>query len=182
MAEGKKLLTVDERMTQVSRDKRRVLRARMQRDIAGVRWSRMVRIMPVFFERTGSLHAHVVRSDRSSVIDALRLDAVFALDTAMRMARGYGFLSSGDIHAYLLTTEPLVRLAETGRIEGTIHPDDVLVRPWAGPNRLLVSVVREFPPHCELESGHRVVTDERLRRELIGAVGARTDLFALLDS
>ena len=37
------------------------------------------------------------------------------------------------------------------------------------------------PPWRELPGGYRVVTRERLGRELIGAVGPRADLFALYE-
>ncbi len=151
------------------------------RELAGPLWGRMVRVIPAFFEREGALTPHVLLAERARVIEALREDAVFALDTAMRLAHGFGFLSSGDVQVYLTTSEPLVGLASAGLIAAKRHPDTVLVRPWAGPDRLLACIVEELPPHHVVEGGFRVVTDDRLRRELIGAVGARADLFALLE-
>ena len=38
-----------------------------------------------------------------------------------------------------------------------------------------------MPEHRAVEDGYRVVTAERLRRELVGEVGARADLFATLE-
>jgi hypothetical protein len=68
-----------------------------------------------------------------------------------------------------------------GLISAEPYPDLTLVRPWAGPARLLASIVEELPPWRTTKGGHRVVTAERLGRELIGAVGARADLFALYE-
>jgi hypothetical protein len=39
----------------------------------------------------------------------------------------------------------------------------------------------ELPPERRVQDRFRIVTPDRLRRELIGAVGARADLFALLE-
>lgn len=181
MVERKRRLTADERLAELRRDQARIRRDRMLRELAGPRWERMVRVTPAFFERAGTINAHVLRAERARVIEALREDAVFALDTAMRIAHGSGLLASGDIQAYLTAREPLARLASSGLIVSDPHSDRVLIRPWAGPDRLLACIVGEPPPHHVVEGGFRVVTDERLRRELIGAVGARVDLFALLD-
>jgi hypothetical protein len=46
----------------------------------------------------------------------LRFDAVFALDTAMRLAHGFGFLAVREIQVYLTRPEPLARLAKEGLI------------------------------------------------------------------
>ena len=181
MVERKRRLTADERLAELRRDQARIRRDRMLRELAGPRWGRMVRVTPAFFERAGTINTHVLRAERARVIEALREDAVFALDTAMRIAHGSGLLASGDIQAYLTAREPLARLASSGLIVSDPHSDRVLIRPWAGPDRLLACIVGEPPPHHVVEGGFRVVTDERLRQELIGAVGARVDLFALLD-
>ena len=76
---------------------------------------------------------------------------------------------------------PCRRLAEMGLISAEPYQGLTLVRPWAGPARLLASVVEELPPWRTTKAGHRVVPAERLGRELIGAVGARADLFALYE-
>lgn len=144
-------------------------------------WRRMVRIVPLFFRREGQLVARVLQADLETVIEALRPDAVFALDTAMRLAHGFGFLAVREIQAYLTSQEPLDRLAERGLIARQSCADTTLIRPWPGPPRLLACLVEELPPWRELPGGYRVVTRERLGRELIGAVGPRTDLFALYE-
>ena len=82
---------------------------------------------------------------------------------------------------YLESAAPLARLAEAGLIEGAPCSDTVLVRPWPGPARLLACVVEELPAARVAPGGYRVVTAERLRREMVGTLGARADLFALLE-
>ena len=112
---------------------------------------------------------------------ALRPDVVFALDTAMRLAHGFGFLAVREVQAYLTSPEPLDRLVKEGLIASQSFADTTLIRPWPGPPRLLACRVEELPPWRELPGGYRVVTRERLGRELIGAVGPRADLFALYE-
>lgn len=181
MPEHRRALTADERLADLRRARARLRRERMAREVAGPIWHRMVRVIPALFRLEGRLHARVLKGSREAVIEALRDDAVFAVDTAMRLAHSAGFLASGDVQAYLTGTEPLARLAEAGLIEAAPCPDTTLVRPWSGPPRLLACIVDELPASRSVAGGHRVVTAERLRRELIGAVGARADLFALLE-
>jgi hypothetical protein len=181
MAESRRGLTAEERMKELRRDQAALRRERLLREVAGPRWRRMVRIVPVLFRREGRLVARALRTDPEAVIEALKPDAVFALDTAMRLAHGFGFLASREIQAYLIGPEALDSLAERGLISREPHPDTTLVRPWPGPPRLLASIVEELPPWRTVEGGFRVVTGERLGRELVGAVGARADLFALYE-
>ena len=181
MPEQRRGLTAEERMSELLRARAIQKRERMLREVAGPRWRRMVSIVPLHFRRQGELVARVLKSDVDAVIEALSPDAVFALDTAMRLAHGFGFLASREIQAYITGPETLDRLAEMGLVSAEPHQDLTLVRPWAGPPRLLASIVEELPPWRTTKEGHRVVTAERLGRELIGAVGARADLFALYE-
>lgn len=181
MTEGRRARTADERLATLQRDKLRLKRERLQRELAGPRWHRMVRVTPVTFRSEGTLMAKELLAEARVVIDALQEHGVFALDTAMRLAHGCGFLSAGDVQVYLSSADVLHPLMEAGLVSRATHADTVLVRPWAGPPRLLACVVPELPASREVASGHRVVTAERLRQELIGAVGARADLFALLE-
>jgi len=135
----------------------------------------------VLFRHEGTLLARQLRAEREEVIEALKADGVFALDTAMRIARGYGFLASREVHVYLTSAEPVDLLAEAGLIGATPCLDTVLLRPWRGPTRLFASIVKELPPWQTVKDGYRVVTWDRLAQELIGAVGVRADLFALLE-
>lgn len=182
MADTRRGLTAEERMRELERDRAVLRRERMLREVAGPRWHRMVRIVPLVFRREGRLTAHVLQASVETVIDALRPDAVFALDTAMRLAHGFGFLSVREVQAYITGTEPLDRLADNGLISPRPFADATLIRPWPGPPRLLACLVEELPPWREIAGGYRVVTRERLGRELIGAVGPRADLFALFEA
>lgn len=164
----------------LERDRAILRRERLVRQVAGPRWHRMVRIVPVLFRAEGSVVARVLRAEPPAVIAALQRDAVFALDTAMRLAHGFGFLACHEVQAYLTGPEPLEHLAQEGLIATESYPDTTLVRPWPGPLRLLACIVDAFPA-SRVASGYRIVTAERLKRELIGAVGARADLFAVLE-
>jgi len=153
----------------------------MLRELGGATWRVMVDIVPVLFRLQGTTQVRILRAEPAQIIEALRDDAVFAVDTAMRLAHGAGFLAGGDVQVYLTSAEPLERLARAALIDATPCLDTTLVRPWAGPPRLFACVVSELPPWRTAVAVHRVVTADRLRRELIVAVGARADLFALLE-
>lgn len=140
-----------------------------------------MRITPALFDREGRLEVREILGTRDSVLASLKDSGVFALDTAMRIATGHGFLSSGDVHVYLTSDVPLKRLAESKLIESTPSGDRVLVRAWPGLRRLFAAVVEQLPPSRTLPNGFRVVSRARLREELIGSVGARADLFALAE-
>jgi hypothetical protein len=173
--------TAEERFAELQRDRARLRRERLLRQVAGPRWHRMARIVPVLFRREGRTVAHVLRAELAVVIEALKQDGVFALDTAMRLAHGFGFLTAREVQVYLASPEPLDRLAKAGLIDERLHADTTLIRPWPGPTRLLACIVEELPPSRLVEGGYQVVTSERLGRELIGAVGPRADLFALYE-
>lgn len=175
-------LTADERLAALRRDRARLRRERMVRELSGPIWRRMVNIVPVLFRLQGVPMVRILRTEPARIIEALRLDAVFAVDTAMRLAHGgAGFLAGGDVQVYLTSAEPLERLARASLIDAAPCADATLVRPWPGPPRLFACVVSTLPPSRITPGGHHVVTAERLQRELIGAVGARADLFALLE-
>jgi len=179
MARG---LTAEQRLESLQRDRAVLRRERLLREVAGPRWHRMVRIVPVLFRREGKLAVRKLLAEPSVVAEALREEAVFALDTAMRLAHGYGFLAIQEVQVYLTSPESLDRLASAGLISSEPLTDTTLVRPWPGPPRLLACIVEELPPSRQVAGGFRVVTAERLARELIGAVGPRADLFALLET
>ena len=182
MAEPRRGLTAEERLEALQRDRAILRRERLLREAAGPCWHRMVRIVPVLFRREGTLAVRALVAEPAAVAEALREDAVFALDTAMRLAHGHGFLAVREVQAYLTAPEPLDRLARAGLISAEPLSDTTLVRPWPGPPRLLACIVEELPPSRRVAGGFQVVTAERLVRELIGAVGPRADLFALLET
>lgn len=154
----------------------------MVRAVAGDRWRRMTRTVPVLFAREGALAVRTLSRPWDEVVAALRDEgAVFAHDTALRLARGYGFLTGGDVFAYVTDAATIDRLVARGVVPREAHQDAALVRPWAGPPRLLACVIDELPSHRVLADGARVVHDDRLRAELVGVVGLRADLFALAE-
>ncbi len=181
MPDARRFLTADERLKELQRDRKALRRERMIREVAGLVWHRMVRVIPLSFQAQGRLVARELLASRETVIEALRSDAVFAVDTAMRLAHGVGFLASHEIQAYLAGVEPLDRLAAAGLISAEDHFDSTLVRPWPGPTRLLACLVDELPASRVVKDGYRVVTRERLGRELVGTVGPRADLFVLYE-
>src|SRR3954452_16839046 len=109
MPEGRRFLSADERMKELQRDRKALRRERMIREVAGTVWHRMVRVIPLSFEGQGRLVVRELLASREAVIEAWRSDAVFAVDTAMRLAHGAGFLASYEVHAYLTGAEPLSR-------------------------------------------------------------------------
>ncbi|MEP7122854.1 MAG: hypothetical protein ABJE95_18150 [Byssovorax sp.] len=181
MADRKRGLTADERLAELHLAQARLRWERMVRELSGPIWRRMVNLVPILFRLEGTTMVRILRAEPAQIIEALREDGVFAVDTAMRLAHGTGFLAGGDIQVYLTNAEPLERLARASLIDPAPCADTTLVRPWPGPSRLFACVVSALPLSRITSAGHRVVTVERLRRELIGAVGARADLFALLE-
>ena len=181
MPEIRRFLTAEERLKELQRERKILRRERMIREVAGPVWHRMVRVVPLSFQGQGRLVARVLIASREAVIEALKSDAVFAVDTAMRLAHGAGFLASQEVQAYLAGTEPIHRLAEAGLISAEAYSDSTLVRAWPGPPRLLACLVEELPPSRMVKDGYRAVTGERLGRELIGTVGPRADLFVLYE-
>lgn len=180
MLEPRRRLTADERLAELGRARARLRRERMLRELAGPLWRRMVELTPVLFRHEGTLVVRVLRAERAQVIDALRDDAIFAVDTAMRLVHGCGFLAGGDVQGYIRELAVVDRLARAGMVEAEACADTTLVRPWRGAPRLLACLPPEMPEARRVEGGYQTVTAARLRRELIGAVGARIDLFALL--
>jgi hypothetical protein len=181
MPDTRRFLTADERLKEVQRDRKALRRERLIREVAGPVWHRMVRVVPLSFQGQGRVVARELLASREAVIEALRSDAVFAVDTAMRLAHGVGFLASLEIQAYLTGEEPMDRLAAAGLISTEPYWDTTLMRPWPGPPRLLACLVDELPPSRGVKGGYRVVTGERLGRELVGTVGPRADLFVLYE-
>ncbi len=181
MPDTRRFLTAEERLKEVQRDRKALRRERLIREVAGPVWQRMVKVVPLSLQGQGRLVARELFASREAVIEGLRPDAVFAVDTAMRLTHGVGFLASPEVQAYLAGTEPLDRLVVAGLISAEPYFDSILVRPWPGPPRLLACLVDELPPWRVVEGGYRVVTGERLGRELVGTVGPRADLFVLYE-
>jgi hypothetical protein len=91
MSDARRFLTAEERLQEVQRDRKALRRERLIREVAGPVWHRMVKIVPLSFQAQGQLVARELLASRETVIEALKSDAVFAVDTAMRLAHGVGF-------------------------------------------------------------------------------------------
>lgn len=172
--------TAEARLAQVRRGEA-ARRRRLLREQAGPLWERMARVVPAVFTLQGDLAVRRLLVPAESVVEALRGRAIMALDTAARASLGRGLLAGGDVHACVESRAVVDSLAEADLVDATPWPDPVLIRPWAGPPRLLAVVPGVPPPHRVQASGHLVVTRECLGRELLGAVGPRPDLFALIE-
>ena len=145
-------------------------------------WRQVRGVVPGVFVLAGPLSVRRLLAPRDEVIDALRPDAIFALDTAMRLHVGGGCIAGGDVHAYVGDREMLDALAAAGPIASDEESDRVVLRPWPGAPRLFAVASVEAPPHVTRADGTRLVTGEHLVREVIGAVGVRLDVLApLLD-
>src|SRR5215208_1413926 len=101
MPEVRRFLSAEERLKELQRDRKVLRRARMVREVAGPVWHRMVSVVPLSFPAEGRLVARELLGSREAVIEALKSDAVFAVDTAMRLAHGIGYLASPEVQAYL---------------------------------------------------------------------------------
>lgn len=172
--------TAEERLRQVRRARRRARTERLARQVAAPLWRAVRTVVPTVFPLAGELHVRRLLAPRGQVLDALCPDAVLALDTAMRLHCGTGCLHGGDLHAYVTDASVLHRLAARGLVASEESSDRTLVRPWPGPPRLFAVRVDLLPPHDTRADGTRLVTRERLLREVIGAVGPRLDVLAPL--
>jgi hypothetical protein len=120
----------------------------------------------------------------SEVLEALRGEAIWTLDTAARCVGSPGFLRSGDLTAYL-PMAALANLVEAGQV-GEPTTEAVSIDPLVPrPVSLLVHPLDDETgevPRVELKSGFRVVPWERLQRDLFGTLGWRPDLLNRLEA
>ena len=180
MAEARRALSAERRLVELRRDRRAAAAARLSRIAAGPLWRRVRGLCPTLFVLAGELHVHRLTAAWGEVVAALRPEGVLTLDTASRLALGRGLFHGGDIHAYLASEEPVSRLKALGLINPVRLDGQSLLPPWSSPPRLLAAILPELPAWRLLPDGSRVVTDERLATDLLGAVGVRLDLFARL--
>lgn len=82
MADRKRGLTADERFAALRRDRARLRRERMVRELGGATWRAMVGIVPVLFRLQGATAVRTLRAEPAQVIEALRDDAVFEIGRA----------------------------------------------------------------------------------------------------
>ncbi len=96
------------------------------------------------------------------------------------MTYGVGFLPERDLTAYM-TPEALRRAVERGLIGPPSETGLSVDPPFPRAPQLIVHVAETPPPSTTLASGERVVTAERLVRDILGTLGFRPDLLARLE-
>lgn len=164
---------------------------RYQRDLAAFRQRSLVRrshprfqqdlaLTPRVFLLRGQARIARLVKPREAVLEALRGQVVWTLDTAARLVGARGFLTAADLTGFL-TEETLQRAAR----EGCIAPPEVAgltVEPlYRRPLSLLAHLVESLPSSAELSSGTLVVSWGDLQRDLLGTLGWRPDLLNRLE-
>ncbi|MFH1177386.1 MAG: hypothetical protein V1750_08260, partial [Acidobacteriota bacterium] len=182
MAEIARGVPAERRLAELRRYRREAAISRLSRHAADPLWQRVRTLTPALFLCAGERRVHRLRSDWGEVTRALRDDAVFTLDTACRLAHDRGLFQALDVHAYLRSQEAVDRLVAARMLDPTALAGQSLLPLLPAPPRLWAVVVGEWPPWRQLADRWRVVSDERLAQDLLGAVGVRLDLFARLWS
>jgi hypothetical protein len=114
------------------------------------------------------------------VVEALRGEVVWTLDTAGRLAGGVGFLTTRDLTGYM-SREALERGVSEGLVESTRSSSIGISPVLERPAMLIAHLATEPPPFFTLDSGDRVVTWESLMQDLKGTLGWRPDLLTRLE-
>ncbi len=164
---------------------------RHQRDLAAHRRQSLWRRSHERFRRDLAVHPNLflawdafrvaeLRASRAALLNVLRDEAVWTLDTAARLVCGVGFLVAQDLTCYL-TTAALDRAAARSLV-GPPQSAVVDVTPLLPRAAVLVAHVADpAPPSFVLESGHRVVTWHALVADVKGTIGWRPDLLTRLE-
>ena len=138
-------------------------------------------VVPAVFSASGELFAFRLIAPRADVLAALRQSAVLTLDSATEAMADFRFGKARNDYAYFASVEEALAVEREGlgsRLEGTSFPFA-----WTPPDReMLFAVVTAAPPPSREVHGRRVVTTERLIRDLIGFYGLRGDLVALIET
>ncbi|MEP7012504.1 MAG: hypothetical protein ABJC13_19460 [Acidobacteriota bacterium] len=148
------------------------------------RFRRDLAIVPFPFVLAGRSLRAPLWVPASEVLEALRTEAIWTLDTAARQVGASGISRSGDLMAYLpvAVLGELVAAGQVGPPTGeAISIDPVAPRPAS----LLIHPMDDKTgeiPAVRLTSGFRVVPWERLLRDLFGTLGWRPDLMNRLEA
>jgi hypothetical protein len=138
-------------------------------------------VVPAVFSASGDLIAFRLIAPRAEVLARLRSTAVLTLDSATEALAGFRFGRARNDYAYFPYAADATVIETEGlgtRREGTSFPFA-----WTPPDReMLFAVVPAAMPSTRVVKGHRVVTTERLIRDLIGFYGLRGDLAALIET
>jgi hypothetical protein len=165
----------------VRRDAAIARRRWLARRAAGPLVWKYVDVVPAVFSACGELAAFRLIVPVPEAMGRLRGRAVLTLDRAAEILGGFRFGKSPNIHAYFASSEDFSWIERAGigrRLPGTRFLLD-----WAPPGEAMLFAVAptKLPPHRE-EKGFRVVTPERLIRDLLGLHGLRPDLLAEIEA
>jgi len=144
---------------------------RLEREAYASVYRRVARLVPVVLPLAGEVHAFPIEGDVDALMEALRPTCVFGFETALQMRSGRRMLNGSDVHAYTRVAAPPPSLVGAEVAASPLVP--VLPR---RPYLFLVS--RDpLPPSVETSRG-RVVSDDWMLREYLGAIGHRFDLLS----
>jgi hypothetical protein len=164
---------------------------RYQRDLEAYRRISLVRrsharfrddlnIVPRVFLLRGKARIARLEQPREAVLDALRGQVVWTLDTAVRLVGMKGFLTAADLTGYM-AEETLRQAEQKGWIspprEAGLSLDPLYSRPLS----LVAHLVDSLPSSTLLPSGDLVVPWGDLKRDLLGTLGWRPDLLTRLE-
>lgn len=168
----------DERLRCARRDRAAYRRRSLARRVYP-RFMRDLRIVPYLFLAPDALRAAALSCPAQSLLEALKGRAIWTLDTAVRLAGLRGFLVASDLTGYL-DDGALDAVRSAGLIDepapASISVDPLLPRP-----PLLVARLGAEPPFVTLLHGQRIVTWERLIRDIMGTIGWRPDLLSRIE-
>lgn len=162
----------------------RDLRAYRQRSLwrrSHARFRRDLAVHPHLFLEPGAIRGAPLEQPWDAIVQALRGQVVWTLDTAARLVCGFGFLATGDLTGYM-SSETFDRAVSSG-LAGEPRSACIALAP-ALPRPAMLIAHRTTDPPCffTLESGDRVVTWEALMQDLKGTLGWRPDLLTRLEA
>jgi hypothetical protein len=172
--------TLRERDRIARRDAAAARRRSLVRRTAGPLFRKYVTVIPSVFTAAGELAAFRLLVPPAAALEALSGRAVLTLDSATEILGGFRFGRAPNEYAYFSSADDLeeVELRRLGeRLPGTSFP-----LAWTPPGRpTLFAVIVDPPPPSMEHGGLRVVTRERLVRDLIGFYGLRADLLSEVE-
>jgi hypothetical protein len=176
----KAILTTAERMRRHNRDRRTHRVRHLSRRSYG-RHTEYLTVLPHIFLAPGTYRVCALKREREDLIERIGGQAVWTLDTAVRLACGRGLLVQRDLSGYA-SAAALDSWVSAGLVDAPvlrpISLDPVLPRP----ERLIIHLIEEPPASFATARDRQVVTWDLLVRDIIGTLGLRMDLLAALES
>jgi len=174
------LVTLAERARRAERGRRAAMARSLSRRAMGPLFWKYLDVVPAVFSASGDLLAFSLIAPRVDVLARLRPIAVLTLDSATETLAGFRFGKARNDYAYFSSTEEALAIEKEGL---GLRRETSFPFAWTPPDReMLFAVVPAAPLPSREVDGHRVVTTERLLRDLIGFYGLRGDLVALIEA